>query len=52
MWWDNTKKCLLLILIYIVILEEYGYTIHVCKRGEDYNNGNKKKEEKKKDTKI
>jgi putative transposase len=24
-------------------LEEYGYTIHVCKRGEDYNNGNKKK---------
>ena len=25
------------------LLEEYGYTIHVCKRGEDYNNGNKKK---------
>src|SRR3546814_11634697 len=26
------------------LLEEYGYTIHVCKRGGgDYNNGNKKK---------
>lgn len=25
------------------LLEEYGYSIHVCKRGEDYNNGNKKK---------
>ena len=25
------------------LLEENGYTIHVCKRGEDYNNGNKKK---------
>ena len=25
------------------LLEEYGYTIPVCKRGEDYNNGNKKK---------
>lgn len=25
------------------LLEEYGYTIHVCKRGEDYNNSNKKK---------
>jgi len=25
------------------LLEEYGYTIHVCKRGEEYNNGNKKK---------
>ena len=34
------------------LLEEYGYTIHVCKRGGDYNNGNKKKEEEKKDTKI
>ena len=33
------------------LLEEYGYTIHVCKRGGDYNNGNKKEEEKK-DTKI
>ena len=25
------------------LLEEYGYTMHICKRGEDYNNGNKKK---------
>jgi len=25
------------------LLEEYGYTIHVCKRGEDYNNSYKKK---------
>ena len=25
------------------LLEEYGYTIHVCKRGEDYNNDHKKK---------
>ncbi len=33
------------------LLEEYGYTIHVCKRGGEYNNGNKKKEEEK-DTKI
>ncbi len=23
------------------LLEEYGYTMHICKRGEDYNNGNK-----------
>lgn len=29
------------------LLEEYGYTIHVCKRGEDYNNSNKKKKKKK-----
>ena len=34
------------------LLEEYGYTIHVCKRGEDYNNSNKKKKKRKKDTKI
>ena len=37
------------------LLEEYDYTMHICKRGEEeYNNGNKKKEEKekKKDTKI
>ena len=36
------------------LLEEYGYTMHICKRGggeEEYNNGNKKKEEKK-NTKI
>ena len=33
------------------LLEEYGYTMHICKRGEDYNNGNKKRREKK-DTKI
>jgi hypothetical protein len=32
------------------LLEEYSYTMHICKRGEKYNNGNKKK--KKKDTKI
>ena len=25
------------------LLEEYGYSMHICKRGEDYNNGNKKK---------
>ena len=25
------------------LLEEYGYTMHICKRGEDYNNDNKKK---------
>ena len=26
------------------LLEEYGYTMHICKRGgEEYNNGNKKK---------
>ena len=25
------------------LLEEYGYTMHICKRGWDYNNGNKKK---------
>ena len=26
------------------LLEEYGYTMHICKRGGgDYNNGNKKK---------
>ena len=29
------------------LLEEYGYTIHVCKRGEDYNNSNKKKRRRK-----
>ena len=23
------------------LLEEYGYTMHICKRGEEYNNGNK-----------
>lgn len=28
------------------LLEEYGYTIHVCKRGGDYNNSNKKKKKK------
>ena len=29
------------------LLEEYGYTIHVCKRGgEDYNNGNKIKKKR------
>ena len=28
------------------LLEEYGYTIHVCKRGEDYNNSNKKKKKR------
>ena len=34
------------------LLEEYGYTMHICKRGgEEYNNSNKKKEEEK-DTKI
>ncbi len=33
------------------LLEEYGYTMHICKKGEEYNNGNKKKEEEK-DTKI
>ena len=25
------------------LLEEYGYTMHICKRGEDYNNSYKKK---------
>ncbi len=25
------------------LLEEYGYTMHICKRGEEYNNDNKKK---------
>lgn len=25
------------------LLEEYGYTLHICKRGVEYNNGNKKK---------
>ena len=30
------------------LLEEYGYTIHVCKRGGgEYNNSNKKKKKKK-----
>ena len=24
-------------------LLEYGYTMYICKRGEEYNNGNKKK---------
>ena len=29
------------------LLEEYGYTMHICKRGgEEYNNGNKKKKKK------
>ena len=30
------------------LLEEYSYTMHICKRGEKYNNGNKKKKKKKK----
>ena len=25
------------------LLEEYEYTMHICKRGIEYNNGNKKK---------
>jgi putative transposase len=29
------------------LLEEYGYTMHICKRGgEEYNNGNKKKKKR------
>lgn len=28
------------------LLEEYGYTMHICKRGEDYNNDNKKKKKR------
>ena len=28
------------------LLEEYGYTMHICKSGgEEYNNGNKKRRE-------
>ena len=28
------------------LLEKYGYTMHICKRGEAYNNGNKKKKKR------
>ena len=27
------------------LLEEYGYTMHIYKRGEEYNNGKKRREE-------
>ena len=29
------------------LFEEYDYTMHICKRGEEYNNGHKKKNKKK-----
>ena len=28
------------------LLEKYGYTMHICKRGEEYNNSNKKKKKR------
>ena len=34
------------------LLEEYGCTMHICKRGEEYNNGNKKKKRRRRTPKY